>query len=65
MCMIKQQAAGSQSDSLLATMQLCLLLGRKAMGAYRLVSKYWLKMESLINLNLFSVDTEVEVEDFL
>ena len=65
MCMIKQQAAGSQSDSFLATMQLCLLLGRTAMGAYRLVSIHWLKMESLIYLNLCSVDTEVAVEDFL
>ena len=51
-------------------MQLCFLLGRTAMGAmkyepYRLVSKHWLEMASLIYLNLFSVDTEVAVEDVL
>ena len=70
MWMIKQKAAGSQSDSFLVTMQLCFLLGRTAMGAmkyepYRLVSKHWLEMASLIYLNLFSVDTEVAVEDVL
>ena len=68
--MIKQKAAGSQSDSFLLTMQLCFLLGRTAMGAmkyepYRLVSKHWLEMASLIYLNLFSVDTEVAVDDVL
>ena len=70
MCMVKQQAAGSQSDSFLVTMQLCLLLRRTAMGAmkyepYRIVSVHWLKMASLIYLNLFFVDTEVAVEDVL
>ena len=70
MCIVKQQAAGSQSDSFLVTMQLCLLLGRTAMGAmkyepYRIVSIHWLKMASLIYLNLFFVDTEVAVEDVL
>ena len=70
MWMIKQKAAGSQSDSFLVTMQLCFLLGRTAMGAmkyepYRLVSKHWLEMASLIYLNLFSVDTEVAVDDVL
>ena len=52
------------------TMQLCFLLGRTAMRAmkyepYRLVSKHWLEMASLIYLNLFSVDIEVAVEDVL
>ena len=68
--MIKQKAAGSQSDSFLVTMQLCLLYGRTAMGAmkyehYRLVSKHWLEMASLIYLDLFSIDTEVAIEDVL
>ena len=60
MYMAKKQAADLQSGSFLLTTRLCLLI-----VACQLVSMLWLKMASLVLLNLFSVDTEVDVGGIL
>ena len=54
--MVKQQAADLQSGSFLLTMRLYLLI-----VAYQLVSMLWLKMKSLVQSNLYSVDIEAAV----
>ena len=59
MYMAKKQAADLKSGLFLLTTRLCLLI-----VACQLVSMLLLKMASLVLLNLFSVDTEVDVGVF-
>ena len=58
MCMVKQQIAGSQSGR---HCDCVYFLFAKPMGVMKyetcqIVSLHWLKMTSLVQLNLFSVD---------